>query len=289
MSPRRGNPAADLRWGRAAAVGCDCRVLEPTDVAGAVKLYGGRARPVGSVSRTARSCRRRRRRSTRALGSSPRAVSRRRTSAGTLHRPPPCGTCSSTAGRAPARRSRLSRPERRRGPPIPAEQDRVTLAYLPPRTGARTLLDVDHLDPGTSCYSVWTIGPAHRYTRAANAVVQIGPRPGSRAGSGSRRRLRRAGNHRQPDRARGDGALPAPASPWPLPCASRGFVGRVPDGRDHDQRRGSSASRRRRRETSQSRTAADRRGLVVLCSPDPDRRSRPRARTGAGRGAPPTP
>lgn len=157
----------------------DCRVLEPTDVAGAVKLYGGRARPVGSMFPYCPL-----------LPTPPPAVHAR----ARVFPASSLATTNISWNVAPASSLRHMLVNRREGAcstfpavpglndvavrPSPPSRTGVTLAYLPPRTGARTLLDVDHLDPGTWCYSVWTIGPAHRYTRAANAVVQIGPRPG---------------------------------------------------------------------------------------------------------------
>jgi hypothetical protein len=53
----------------------------------------------------------------------------------------------------------------------------TTIAYRVGRAGAQSALDTDRVDPGRWCYSVWTIGPAHRYTRSANAFVQIGQPP----------------------------------------------------------------------------------------------------------------
>jgi hypothetical protein len=53
----------------------------------------------------------------------------------------------------------------------------TTIAYRTGRAGAQSALDSDTIDPGRWCYSVWTIGPSHRYTRSANAFVQIGPPP----------------------------------------------------------------------------------------------------------------
>ena len=157
----------------------DCRVLEPTDVAGAVKLYGGHARPVGSAFPYCPL-----------LPTPPPAVHARARAfpASSL------ATTSITWSVSPAASLRHVLVNRRPGAcstfpaipglnniavrPSPPSRTGVTVAYLPPRTGAQTLLDVDHLDPGRWCYSVWTIGPSQRYTRAANAVVQIGPRPG---------------------------------------------------------------------------------------------------------------
>jgi hypothetical protein len=156
----------------------DCRVLEPTDIAGAVKLYGGRARPPHPgfpfcpLLPTPPP----------ATGAQALAFPASSLATTSVHwkvAPAPslrhvlvnraasaCPTYPSVPGVSPIEIRPSVTP--RRG---------QTVAYLPARTGAQSLLDVATLDPGRWCYSVWTIGPAHRYTRAASAFVRIGPRP----------------------------------------------------------------------------------------------------------------
>jgi hypothetical protein len=178
MTPEEGNRAticggpAPLPWEY------DCRVLEPTDVAGAVKLYGGHARNVST-----------------AFPYCP-----------TLPTPPPATHATAHAFPAsslattaidwtdpPARSLRYVLVNRRAGgcstypsipgvSPIPVRPSGTplrgtTIAYRTGRPGAQSALDSDKIDPGRWCYSVWTIGPSHRYTRSANAFVQIGPPP----------------------------------------------------------------------------------------------------------------
>jgi Astacin (Peptidase family M12A) len=178
MSPEEGDRPRACGGPGALPWEYDCRVLEPNDIAGAVKLYGGRARP-------------------------PRAGF---PFCPTLPTPPPATDAHALAFPAsslattsvrwnvkPAASLRHVLVNRGAGTcpsypsvpgvsPIevrPAVKVRRgnTVAYLPPRTGAQSLLDVARLDPGRWCYSVWTIGPGHRYTRAANAFVRVGPRP----------------------------------------------------------------------------------------------------------------
>jgi hypothetical protein len=178
MTPEEGNRAticggpAPLPWEY------DCRVLETTDLAGVVKLYGGHAR--------------------RPRGGFPYCT--------TLPTPPPATHATARAfpasslatsainWRDPAARSlRYVLVNRRQGScatypsvpgvsPVPVRPSRrplrgTTIVYRVGRAGAQSALDTDRIDPGRWCYSVWTIGPAHRYTRSANAFVQIGHPP----------------------------------------------------------------------------------------------------------------
>jgi hypothetical protein len=160
----------------------DCRVLERTDVAGAVKRYGGapkrlstafpycptlptpppatrataRAFPASSLATTAINW-------VDPAASSLRYVLVNRR-AGT------CATYPSIPGVSPI-------PIRPSGTPLRGSM----VAYRIGRAGAQSALDTDRIDPGRWCYSVWTIGPSHRYTRSANAFVQIGPPPAAAA------------------------------------------------------------------------------------------------------------
>jgi hypothetical protein len=178
MSPEEGNRAvqcgglAPLPWEY------DCRVLEPTDIAGAVKLYGGRAKapragfpycptlptpppatkarafafPASSLATTSVSW------NAAASPSFKHVLVNRR-----------AGTCP-TYPSVPGVHSTPIRP----GSPT---RIGITVAYRVGRSGTQSALDVDSLDPGHWCYAVWTLGPSNRYTRAATAGVQIGPRP----------------------------------------------------------------------------------------------------------------
>ena len=235
-------------------------MLEPTDVAGAVKLYGGHARPVGSAfpycpllpdAAAGDACD--------APEHSLRAASRRRASPGASRRPPRCGTCSSTA--APGACSTYPGdpgPEHIAVRPSAEPRRGVTVAYLPaanrhpdaPRRRPRSIRAAGATACGRS-------GPSQRYTRAANAFVQIGPRPGAREPARAHGDCcPRAGGRRRPDDARGDGALPASLIADGRRGAGRADRRRVPHGRDHDRSARSSASRRRLRATSPSPTAA---------------------------------
>jgi hypothetical protein len=156
----------------------NCRVLEPTDVAGAVRLYGGHARKLSTAfpycptlptppPATHASAR-------------PFPASSLATAAIDWTDPPSrslryvlvnrragsCPTYPSIPGIGPI-------PVRPSGTPLPG----TTVAYRTGRAGAQSALDSDRIDPGRWCYSVWTIGPSHRYTRASRAFVQIGPPP----------------------------------------------------------------------------------------------------------------
>jgi hypothetical protein len=156
----------------------NCRVLERTDVAGAITRYGGTARrlgtafpycpslptpppatratarafPVSSLATTAINWVDPAARSLRYV-----LVNRRAGS---------CATYPSIPGVSPI-------PIRPSTPPLRG----TTIAYRVGSAGAQSALDSDRIDPGRWCYSVWTIGPSHRYTRSANAFVQIGPPP----------------------------------------------------------------------------------------------------------------
>jgi hypothetical protein len=158
----------------------DCKVLEPTDVAGAVKLYGGKAKPVANTFPWCPD----------------------------LPTPPPATHATATAFPAsslattsihwtdPASSSLRHVLVNRRAstcPSYPSVPDvspiairpgspirrGVTVAYRVGKAGSQTALDTDRLEPGTFCYSVWTIGPAGRYTRSANALLHIGQPPAS--------------------------------------------------------------------------------------------------------------
>jgi hypothetical protein len=156
----------------------DCRVLERTDVAGVVKLYGGHARPLRSsfpycptlptpppaVRATARAFPANSLATTAINWSDPPAASLRRVLVN--RRQGSCPTYPSVPGVSPI----AIRPS---GTPLRG----TTIAYRVGQAGAQSALDSDRIDPGRWCYSVWTIGPAHRYTRSANAFVQIGQPP----------------------------------------------------------------------------------------------------------------
>jgi hypothetical protein len=156
----------------------DCKVLEPTDVAGAVKRYGGRARPIANTFPWCPD-----------LPTPPPATKAVATAfpASTLatasirwvdpsssslkhvlvnRRPDSCPSYPSVPGVSPIA-IRPFAPVRRG----------VTVAYRVGRAGAQSALDSARIDPGRWCYSVWTNGPKGRYTRSANAVLQIGPPP----------------------------------------------------------------------------------------------------------------
>jgi hypothetical protein len=156
----------------------DCRVLEPTDVAGAVRLYGGRAKPIAvafpycptlptpppATHATARAFPASSLATTAIDWTDPRASSLKYVLVN--RRPGTCATYPSIPGVSPI-------PIRPSATPLRG----TTIAYVVGRAGAQSALDTDKIDPGRWCYSVWTIGPAHRYTRSANAFVQIGPAP----------------------------------------------------------------------------------------------------------------
>jgi hypothetical protein len=178
MSPEEGDRAtlcgglSPLPWEY------DCRVLEPNDIAGAVKLYGGKAKaprpgfpycptlptpppatnaraivfPASSLATASISWN-----AARSVALKHVLVNRR------------AGICP-TYPSVPGAHSTPIRP----GSPVHIG---TTVAYRLGRAGTQSALDVDTLDPGSWCYSVWTLGPANRYTRAANATVRIGPRP----------------------------------------------------------------------------------------------------------------
>jgi Astacin (Peptidase family M12A) len=158
----------------------DCKVLEQTDVAGAVKLYGGHAKPIANTFPWCPS----------------------------LPTPPPATKAVATAFPAsslatasirwvdPAASSLRHVLVNRRAdtcPSYPSVPDispisirpgspvrrGVTVAYRVGKAGSQTALDTDELEPGSFCYSVWTIGPAGRYTRSANAILRIGAAPAS--------------------------------------------------------------------------------------------------------------
>jgi hypothetical protein len=163
----------------------DCKVLEATDVAGAVKLYGGTAKPVantfpwcpdrptpppatkatvvafpsGSLATTSI------RWSDPSSSSLKHVLVNRRASS--------CATYPSVPGISPISIRPFATP--RRG---------TTVAYRVGKAGAQSALDSAALDPGTWCYAVWTIGPSGRYTRSANATVRIGKPPAAASSLG---------------------------------------------------------------------------------------------------------
>ncbi len=160
----------------------DCRVLEATDVAGAIKLYGGHARPLHAgfpycpalptpppathaVARAFPA-------SSLATASidwiDPASTALRHVLVN--RRQGSCATYPSVPGVSPIE----IRPS---GAPLRG----TTIAWRVGVAGAQSALDTDRIDPGRWCYSVWTVGPAHRYTRSANAIVQIGPPPAAAA------------------------------------------------------------------------------------------------------------
>jgi hypothetical protein len=156
----------------------DCRVLERTDVAGAVRLYGGRAKPVGTAFPycptlpTPPPATRATARAFPASSLATTAINWVDPVASSLkhvlvnRRQGSCATYPSVPGVSPIE----IRPS---GTPLRG----TTVAWIVGRAGAQSALDSDRIDPGRWCYSVWTIGPSHRYTRSANAFVQIGPPP----------------------------------------------------------------------------------------------------------------
>lgn len=156
----------------------DCRVLERTDVLGVVARYGGKAKPLSTAFPYCPS-----------LPTPPPAT---RATARAF----PASSLATTAINwvdPPASSLRYVLVNRRAGscptyPSIPGVSPiairpsgtplrGTTVAYRTGRAGAQSALDSDRIDPGRWCYSVWTIGPAHRYTRSANAFVQIGAPP----------------------------------------------------------------------------------------------------------------
>jgi hypothetical protein len=160
----------------------DCRVLERTDVLGAVARYGGKAKPLRAGFPYCPS-----------LPTPPPATSANA-------RAFPVSTLATTALNwvvPPARSLRYVLVNRRAGrcatyPSIPGVSPiairpsapplrGTTVAYRVGRAGGQSALDTDRIDPGRWCYSVWTIGPSHRYTRSANAFVQIGAPPAAAA------------------------------------------------------------------------------------------------------------
>ncbi len=160
----------------------DCRVLEATDVAGAVRLYGGHARKLGSAfpycptlptpppaaHATARAFPASSLATTAINWTDPAAASLRYVLVN--RRQGRCPTYPSVPGVSPI----AIRPS---GTPLRG----TTIVYRAGQAGAQSALDTDRIDPGRWCYSVWTIGPAHRYTRSANAFVQIGQPPAAAA------------------------------------------------------------------------------------------------------------
>jgi hypothetical protein len=156
----------------------DCRVLERTDVLGAVARYGGKAKPLRAgfpycpslptpppATRARASAFPASSLATTAIDwVSPAASSLRYTLVN--RRAGRCATYPSIPGVSPI----AIRPS---APPLRG----TTVAYRVGRAGSQSALDTARIDPGRWCYSVWTIGPAHRYTRSANAFVQIGAPP----------------------------------------------------------------------------------------------------------------
>jgi hypothetical protein len=156
----------------------DCKVLETTDVAGAVKLYGGTAKPVANTfpwcpdkptpppATKATAV---------AFPSGSLATTSIRwvdpSSSSLKHvlvnrRASTCATYPSVPGISPTSIRPFATPHRG-----------TTVAYRVGKAGAQSALDSAALDPGTWCYAVWTIGPDGRYTRSANASVRIGKPP----------------------------------------------------------------------------------------------------------------
>jgi hypothetical protein len=156
----------------------DCRVLERTDVLGAVKRYGGTPRPLRAGFPYCPS-----------LPTPPPATK------ATAHAFPASSLATTALDWVvpPASSLRYVLVNRRAGscatyPSIPGVSPiairpsapplrGTTVAYRVGRAGAQSALDTDRIDPGRWCYSVWTIGPSHRYTRSSNAFVQIGVPP----------------------------------------------------------------------------------------------------------------
>jgi hypothetical protein len=160
----------------------DCRVLEATDVAGAIKLYGGHARPLHAgfpycpalpaPPPATHALARAFPASSLATASidwvDPASTALRHVLVN--RRQGSCATYPSVPGVSPIE----IRPS---GAPLRG----TTIAWRVGVAGAQSVLDTDRIDPGRWCYSVWTVGPAHRYTRSANAIVQIGPAPAAAA------------------------------------------------------------------------------------------------------------
>ncbi len=156
----------------------DCKVLEPTDIAGAVRLYGGHAAAVPASFPWCPD-----------LPTPPPATQ-------AVATPFPASTLATASIRwvDPASASLKHVLVNRRAdscpsyPSVPGVSPiairpfapvrrGVTIAYRVARAGAQSALDTDRIDPGRWCYSVWTIGPKGRYTRSANALLQIGAPP----------------------------------------------------------------------------------------------------------------
>jgi hypothetical protein len=178
MSPDEGDRPSACGGPGALPWEYDCRVLEPTDIAGAVRLYGGRAHaaragfPFCPLLPTPSPATRARALAFPASSLATTSIHWNVAPAASLRHvlvnraASACPSYPSVPGVSPIEVRPAVTP--RRGD---------TVAYLPARTGAQNLLDVATLEPGRWCYSVWTIGPSHRYTRAATAFVRIGPRP----------------------------------------------------------------------------------------------------------------
>ncbi len=262
----------------------DCRVLEPTDVAGAVKLYGGRAKPVRAgfpycptlptpppaTHATARAFPASSLATTAINWVDPPARSLQHVLVN--RRPGSCATYPSVPGVSPIE----IRPS---GAPLRG----TTIAYVAGRAGAQSALDSDRIDPGRWCYSVWTIGPKHRYTRSANAFVQIGTPPAAATSLALTATAALA-----PDIVAGatvaEVTLRFRLPPTPKVTAIRveritGACPRAVDEPAGRARRGTRADAGRHRRHRQQRPDA---GPVVLHRPDRPRGSRLRARARGG-------
>jgi hypothetical protein len=170
--PRQCGGVAALPWEY------DCKVLEATDVAGAVKLYGGKAKPIAN---TFPWCPYRPTPppATRAVATAfppaslvttsirwtdPRSSSLKHVLVN--RRADSCASYPSVPGVSPI-------PVR----PFVTPRRGTTVAYRVGKAGAQTASDTAKLAPGRWCYAVWTIGPSGRYTRSANSTVRIGSPP----------------------------------------------------------------------------------------------------------------
>jgi hypothetical protein len=178
MTPVEGNRPKSCGGVAALPWEYDCKVLEATDVAGAVKLYGGTAKPIANTfpwcpylptpppatSATAVAFPASSLATTSIHWTDPASASLRQVLVN--RRADTCPSYPSVPNVSPI--------SIRPGSPI---RRGVTVAYRVGKAGSQTALDTDSLEPGTFCYAVWTIGPAGRYTRSANAVLHIGQAP----------------------------------------------------------------------------------------------------------------
>ncbi len=148
-----------------------CKVIRPDDVAGAIRRYGGKARPMPRD----RSC---------LAAPTPGPVT------GVAVEPNPAGSIATTRltwqnPPSPALRRIVIR--RNRGacpnaPFVPGQslslRDGLTpvegdfVSEVPAVAGAQTLTDLEPMPPGRTCYAVWAMGPDDRYLEGATAVVE---------------------------------------------------------------------------------------------------------------------